>query len=76
MDWQMWIALDEYKKRIEDAQRAYNFYQATYAGRRGRRKTSKLLALSGRLAVSFGKKLQRWGGVPTGVPHTQTRWQA
>ena len=76
MDWYIWIARDEYEKRIEDSQREYDFYQATHADRGGRRMSSKLLALSGRLAVRFGKKLQMWGGIPTGAPHTRTRWQA
>jgi hypothetical protein len=76
MDWHIWIALDEYKKCIEDAQRGHDFYQATYADRGGRRMSSKLLALSGRLAITFGKKLQTWGGVPTGMSHTRTRWEA
>jgi hypothetical protein len=75
MDWHIWIALDEYKKRVEDSQSEYDFYQVTHADRGGTRVSSKLLALSGRLAITFGKKLQTWGGVPTGMPHTRTRRQ-
>ncbi|MEO8286011.1 MAG: hypothetical protein ABI670_06210 [Chloroflexota bacterium] len=72
MDWQIKVAMDEYKDRVERALRDYDIKQAIKANR-AENDTSELSTLIGGQLVSIGKRLQRWGATLTNSPRPQPR---
>ena len=72
MDWQIKVAMNEYRDRVERALRDYDMKQAIKANQ-AEDSAFDLSTLIGRLLVSMGRKLQRWGVTLTNSPRAQIR---
>jgi hypothetical protein len=75
LDWQIKVAMDTYKERIDHALRDYEIQQAIKANRaeNNTNTSSTISTLIGGLLVGLGKRLQSWGATLTNSPQAQTR---